>query len=119
MTGHAPGATVRAAAERLARGVTFMLPTEDAVIVGEELQRRFGLASWQITLSATDANRFALRLARGVTGRSRVLVFNYCYHGTVDEAFATLSDGAWRRGPTTSARPRIPPPPRRSWSGTT
>jgi glutamate-1-semialdehyde 2,1-aminomutase len=93
MTGHAPGATVRAAAERLARGVTFMLPTEDAVIVGEELQRRFGLASWQITLSATDANRFALRLARGVTGRSRVLVFNYCYHGTVDEAFATLSDG--------------------------
>ena len=93
MTGHAPAATVRAAAERLARGVTFMLPTEDAVFVGEELQRRFGLASWQITLSATDANRFALRLARGVTGRSRVLVFNYCYHGTVDEAFATLTDG--------------------------
>ena len=93
MTGHAPAATVRAATERLARGVTFMLPTEDAVIVGEELQRRFGLPSWQITLSATDANRFALRLARGITGRSRVLVFNYCYHGTVDEAFATLTDG--------------------------
>ena len=93
MTGHAPEATVRAAAERLARGVTFMLPTEDAVVVGEELQRRFGLPLWQITLSATDANRFALRLARGVTGRSRVLVFNYCYHGTVDEAFATLTEG--------------------------
>ena len=70
-----------------------MLPTEDAVVVGEELQRRFGLPYWQITLSATDANRFAIRLARGITGRPRVLVFNYCYHGTVDEAFATLSDG--------------------------
>jgi glutamate-1-semialdehyde 2,1-aminomutase len=93
MTGHAPAATVRAAAERMARGATFMLPTEDAVIVGEELRRRFGLPFWQITLSATDANRFALRIARGVTGRPRVLVFNYCYHGTVDEAFATLAEG--------------------------
>jgi glutamate-1-semialdehyde 2,1-aminomutase len=93
MTGHAPAAAVRAASERLARGATFMLPTEDAVVVGEELQRRFGLPLWQMTLSATDANRFALRLARGATGRGRVLIFNYCYHGTVDETFATLTDG--------------------------
>jgi glutamate-1-semialdehyde 2,1-aminomutase len=94
MTGHAPPAAVRAASARLAQGATFMLPTEDAVFVGEELRRRFGLPLWQITLSATDANRFAIRLARGVTGRRRVLVFNYCYHGTVDEAFATIADGS-------------------------
>ena len=93
MTGHAPAAAVRAVAERMARGVTFMLPTEDAVFVGEELARRFGLPFWQVTLTATDANRFALRLARAVTGRGKVLVFNYCYHGTVDEAFATLCGG--------------------------
>lgn len=93
MTGHAPPAAVRAVAERMARGVTFMLPTEDAVWVGEELQRRFGLPFWQVTLTATDANRFALRLARAITGRPKVLVFNYCYHGTVDETFATLSAG--------------------------
>jgi glutamate-1-semialdehyde 2,1-aminomutase len=99
MTGHAPAAAVRAAAERLAGGVTFMLPTEDAVVVGEELQRRFGLPFWQITLSATDANRFAIRLARAITGRHRVLVFNYCYHGTVDEAFATLEGGKVRARP--------------------
>jgi glutamate-1-semialdehyde 2,1-aminomutase len=93
MTGHAPDPAVRAVSERMAKGATFMLPTEDAVVVGEELQRRFGLPYWQITLSATDANRFAIRLARGITGRHRVLVFNYCYHGTVDEAFATITDG--------------------------
>jgi glutamate-1-semialdehyde 2,1-aminomutase len=94
MTGHAPAAAVKAAAERLARGATFMLPTADAVFVGEELARRFGLPFWQVTLSATDANRFALRLARAVTGRPKVLVFNYCYHGTVDETLATLSQGS-------------------------
>lgn len=95
MTGHAPQASVDAIVNRARRGVTFMLPTEDAVWVGEELQRRFGLAYWQMALTATDANRFALRLARGITGRSKILVFNWCYHGTVDETFATLrSDGS-------------------------
>ena len=67
-----------------------MLPTEDAIGVGEELARRFGLPLWQFTLTATDANRFAIRLARQVTGRPRILVFNWCYHGTVDETFITL-----------------------------
>jgi glutamate-1-semialdehyde 2,1-aminomutase len=75
------------------RGFTFMLPTADAVWVGEELSRRFGLPYWQFTLTATDANRFALRLARQITGRPRVLVFNWCYHGTVDETFVTLTGG--------------------------
>jgi glutamate-1-semialdehyde 2,1-aminomutase len=94
MTGHAPAPVVEAIAARAPRGITFMLPTEDAVHVGEELQRRFGLPYWQTALTATDANRFAIRLARHVTRRPRVLVFQGCYHGTVDESFAVLRDGA-------------------------
>jgi glutamate-1-semialdehyde 2,1-aminomutase len=90
MTGHSPPATVAALADRAARGITTMLPSEDAVVVGEEMRRRFGLQSWQFTLSATDANRFAIRIARQTTGRQRILVFNHCYHGTVDETFASL-----------------------------
>jgi glutamate-1-semialdehyde 2,1-aminomutase len=94
MSGHSPPPTVAAIAERSARGITTMLPSEDAVAVGEEMTRRFGLGEWQFTLSATDANRFAIRLAREITERPRILVFNHCYHGTVDETFATLSDGS-------------------------
>ena len=93
MTGHAPEPTLRAIERQAARGLTLMLPSEDAAWVGEELARRFGLPSWQFALTATDANRFSIRLARHVTGRPKVLVFNWCYHGTVDEAFATLEDG--------------------------
>jgi len=93
MTGHAPAATVAALAGQARRGATFMLPTEDAVRVGEELAGRFGLPSWQIALTATDANRFAIRLARHRTGRPKILVFHGCYHGTVDETFAALRDG--------------------------
>ncbi len=93
MTGHSPAPTVRAVADQAARGITLMLPSEDALWVGEELARRFGLPSWQFALTATDANRFAIRLARELTGRPKILVFNWCYHGTVDETFAAL-DGA-------------------------
>jgi glutamate-1-semialdehyde 2,1-aminomutase len=96
MTGHAPPATVAAVNERLARGITAMLPTEDAAAVGEEMQRRFGLRDWQFTLSATDANRFVIRIARQITGRPKILVHNHCYHGSVDETFATLVDGEVR-----------------------
>jgi glutamate-1-semialdehyde 2,1-aminomutase len=95
MTGHSPDATVAAVREQVGRGLTAMLPTEDAAIAAEELSRRFGLPMWQFTLSATDANRHLIRYARHVTGRPKVLVVDYCYHGTVDEAFATLdSSGA-------------------------
>jgi glutamate-1-semialdehyde 2,1-aminomutase len=90
MTGHSPEPVVRAVADQAARGITLMLPSEEALWVGEELARRFGLARWQFALTATDANRFAIRLARHVTGRPKVLVFNWCYHGTVDESFAVL-----------------------------
>ncbi|MBI5200582.1 MAG: aspartate aminotransferase family protein [Elusimicrobia bacterium] len=93
MTGHSPAAVTKAASAQLARGITTMLPSEDALWVGEELTKRFGLPYWQFALTATDANRFSIRLARLATGRSKVLVFNYCYHGTVDEAFATTKGG--------------------------
>jgi glutamate-1-semialdehyde 2,1-aminomutase len=93
MTGHAPAATVEAVVSQARRGFTFMLPTADAVWVGEELSRRFGLPYWQFALTATDANRFAIRLAREITGRRLILVYNWCYHGTVDETFVTLREG--------------------------
>jgi glutamate-1-semialdehyde 2,1-aminomutase len=93
MTGHSPEPTVRAVAEQAARGITLMLPSQDAIWIGEELTRRFGLSRWQFALTATDANRFAIRLARELTRRPKILVFNWCYHGTVDETFATLSGG--------------------------
>ncbi len=93
MTGHSPSATVAAVQQQLARGITLMLPTEDAVWVGEELQKRFRLPYWQFALTATDANRFSIRLARQITGRGKILVFNWCYHGSVDETFITLEDG--------------------------
>jgi len=100
MTGHSPFATVKAVREQTQRGITLMLPSEDSVWVGEELQRRFGLPFWQFTLTATDANRFSIRLARQITGRPKILVFNWCYHGSVDETFATLHEGVTgpRRG---------------------
>jgi len=93
MFGHCPSATVQAAAKQVRRGITMMLPTEDAIWVGEDLAHRFGLPYWQIAMTATDANRFALRMAREATGRRRVLVFNGCYHGTLDEALVRLVNG--------------------------
>jgi len=92
MAGHSPAPTVQAVQRRYgeAGGATAMLPTEDAAWVGAELARRFGVPLWSFTLTATDANRWALRLARLVTRRPKVLVFSWCYHGTVDEAFITL-----------------------------
>jgi glutamate-1-semialdehyde 2,1-aminomutase len=96
MAGHSPQATVRAIRRRTEElgGLTTMMPTEDAAWVGEELGRRFGVPLWSFSLSATDANRWALRLARAVTGRPRILVNSYCYHGTVDEVLVKVdADG--------------------------
>jgi glutamate-1-semialdehyde 2,1-aminomutase len=90
MTGHALPQVAEAVAERARTGVTTMLPSTDATWVAEELARRFGLPSWQFALSATDANRFVLRFARHLTGRPRVAVMDWCYHGTVDETLAVL-----------------------------
>jgi glutamate-1-semialdehyde 2,1-aminomutase len=93
MFGHSPPAVAAAIARQAARGMTVMLPTEDAAFVGEELSRRFGLPFWQITATATDANRAVVRWVRAVTGRKTIVVFNGCYHGTVDDAMVRLRDG--------------------------
>ena len=89
MAGHGPPATIAAVERQLRRGITHMLPTEDAIAAGEELARRFRLPLWQFTITATDANRFAIRLARHLTSRHMIVVHDHCYHGSVDETFAT------------------------------
>jgi len=102
MAGHSPAPTVAAVTRRLGAlgGVTAMLPSEDAEWVAAELARRFGLPLWSFSLTATDANRWAIRLARMVTGRPKVLAFSYCYHGSVDETFVVLdADGSTRLRP--------------------
>jgi glutamate-1-semialdehyde 2,1-aminomutase len=88
MPGHSPAPVRAALAAALDRGITTMLPTDDAAWVAGELGERFGPERWTFTLTATDANRTALRLSRAATERPLVLVFSYCYHGSVDEAFA-------------------------------
>ena len=93
MFGHSPKPVVDAVTRQIRKGITMMLPSEDSVWVGEELSRRFGLPYWQIAMTATDANRFSIRLAREVTRRKMVLVVNGCYHGTVDETLVNLSGG--------------------------
>ena len=93
MTGHSPDVVAHAIAKQVREGITLMLPTEDSIWVADELRRRFALPYWQFALTATDANRFAIRIAREITQRPKVLAYNYCYHGTVDESFAALRDG--------------------------
>jgi glutamate-1-semialdehyde 2,1-aminomutase len=105
MTGHAPAATVEAIGRQAARGITLMLPSEDSVWVGEELARRFGLPYWQFALTATDANRFSIRLAREITRRPKILTYSWCYHGTVDETFAVASGGETRSRPDNIGAP--------------
>ena len=92
MAGHSPKASLEAIVHRMVDqgGLTTMLPTADAQWVGRELERRFGLPLWSFTVTATDANRWALRFARLATGKSKILVFAWCYHGSVDETFAVL-----------------------------
>jgi glutamate-1-semialdehyde 2,1-aminomutase len=93
MFGHAPPAVVQAVQKQVAHGCTTMLSGADVAWVGAELARRFGLPVWQSALSASDANRFLLRWVRAATGRKKLLVFNGCYHGTVDDVFVDLVDG--------------------------
>src|SRR4051812_34725344 len=111
MAGHSPPATVAAVELRLREqgGATLMLPTEDAAFVGEELGRRFGLPLWSFALTATDANRWALRLCRAMTGRPHVMVFSHCYHGSVDETFVTLDAGARPRSRDGNVGPAVDP----------
>ena len=95
MTGHSPAATVAAVKAQIDKGITAMLPSENAAIVSDLLRERFGLPLWQFTVSATDANRHVIRYARMITGRSKIVVIDRCYHGSVDETFATLDDAGF------------------------
>ena len=93
MFGHSPKAVVDVLVAEACRGMTTMLPSPDAVEVGELLEDRFGLPFWQVTATASDANRAVLRWCRAITGRSKILVFNHCYHGCVDDTFVTADNG--------------------------
>jgi len=93
MFGHSPEPLARAIRRQAERGLTTMLPGREALAAGPLLTERFGAFRWQIATTATDANRFALRVARAVTGRPKVLVFNGCYHGTVDDTMVMLAGG--------------------------
>ncbi|OHC46831.1 MAG: aminotransferase [Rhodobacteraceae bacterium GWE1_64_9] len=93
MFGHSPAPVAKAIRRQATRGLTYMLPTEAALEAGGLLTERFGDFRWQIATTATDANRFALRVARAVTGRPKVLVFNGCYHGTLDDTMVELQGG--------------------------
>ena len=93
MFGHSPKPLARAIRAQARHGLTYMLPTEAALEASRLLSQTFGDFRWQIATTATDANRFALRVARAVTGRRKVLVFNGCYHGTLDDTMVELRDG--------------------------
>jgi glutamate-1-semialdehyde 2,1-aminomutase len=93
MFGHSPPPVAKAIRRQAREGLTYMLPTQTALQAGRLLTDRFGRFRWQIATTATDANRFALRVARAITGRPKVLVFNGCYHGTVDDTFVSLENG--------------------------
>ncbi len=109
MSGHSPPAVVQAVQAQVGRGITMMLPTQDSIWAAEELTRRFRVSRWQFTLSATDANRGALRVARQITGRKKILVFSYCYHGTVDEAFAVRDPSGATRSRPGNVGPAVDP----------
>jgi glutamate-1-semialdehyde 2,1-aminomutase len=107
MAGHSPEPTMRAIAQ--IEGITTMLPTADAAWVGSELARRFGLPYWQFALTATDANRWMIRMCRHVTDRPRIAVFSWCYHGSVDEAFVTLDERGLARAREGLVGPALDP----------
>ena len=108
MAGHSAPAVVAAISERIAAtgGLTTMLPTEDAEWVGAELTRRFGMDKWSFSLTATDANRWAIRLVRAITGKPKILFHSYCYHGSVDESLIVVGpDGEGMSRPGNGGSP--------------
>ncbi len=100
MFGHSPVPVAKALAQQAARGLTAMLPGADAPHVGELLAQRFGLPLWQFAMTATDANRYVVRWLRAASGRSKLLVFNGCYHGTIEDVFVDLVDGQPQQRPS-------------------
>ncbi len=106
MFGHSPGPVVEALQREGANGFTTMMPSPDAAIVGKLLAHRFGLPSWQVTSTASDANRAVLRWCRAITGRKKILIFNHCYHGAVDETYVTIDGGRPAADPALIGEPR-------------
>ncbi len=106
MFGHSPPAVVETLIRESANGFTTMMPSQDAVIVGQLLADRFKLPFWQVTTSASDANRSVIRWCRAITGRQKILVFNHCYHGAVDEAAVTIDRGFAENNPALIGEPR-------------
>ncbi len=95
MFGHSPEPTANAVADQVRNGITTMLPTESALVAGAELSRRFGLPYWQVAMTATEANRYVIRISRALTKRPKVLVMNECYHGSLDESLPHIGpDGS-------------------------
>jgi glutamate-1-semialdehyde 2,1-aminomutase len=107
MAGHSPEPTMRAIGG--VEGITTMMPTEDAAWVGSELACRFGVPYWQFSLTATDANRWMIRMCRHVTGRDRIGVFSWCYHGSVDESFVRLDEQGLARAREGLVGPAVDP----------
>ena len=103
MFGHSPAPVAQRLASAAFTGYTAMLPTADAAVAGEALTERFGLPFWQLATTATDANRFVVRWARAITQRKKILVFNGCYHGTIDDVFVDLNPNDPNAKPSTRA----------------
>lgn len=106
MFGHSPPPVVAALQREAANGFTTMMPSPDATVVGQLLTERFGMTAWQVTATASDANRSILRWCRAITGRKKILVFNHCYHGAVDETYVTLDGGTAHADPALIGEPR-------------
>ncbi len=100
MFGHSPPPVVKALQDEGANGFTTMMPSTDAVVVGKLLADRFGLPFWQVTATASDANRAVIKWCRAITGRKKILVFNHCYHGAVDDTYVTIDGGSARADPS-------------------
>lgn len=106
MFGHSPPPVAAALQREAANGFTTMMPSADAAVVGALLADRFGMTAWQVTATASDANRSVLRWARAITGRKKILVFNHCYHGAVDETYVTCDGGTPHADPALIGEPR-------------
>ncbi|HRX35605.1 MAG TPA: aspartate aminotransferase family protein [Aestuariivirga sp.] len=99
MFGHSPAPVVETLQREGANGLTTMMPSADAAIVGSLLEERFGLPYWQVTATASDANRAVIKWCRAITGRNKILVFNHCYHGAVDDTYVTIDGGTAHADP--------------------
>jgi glutamate-1-semialdehyde 2,1-aminomutase len=106
MFGHSPPPVVETLQREAANGFTTMMPSADAAVVGQLLEDRFGLPYWQVTATASDANRSVLRWCRAITGRKKILVFNHCYHGAVDETYVQIDGGRPHADPALIGEPR-------------